>query len=557
MIKKLELINTKTIKEEIDEIPANLKSKRIRSVSPPTFNKNISNSNYHILKKIETELSTINPESLMLQVDPEIKPVETIEQIQFYYYNIKKEMNKYHVQEQKKKILTEKIDNLSKQIDIIIHPHTSKISFGKDEGSENQKQKEGEDGKKKENKPIIDYRVKIRSLEKELEYTYQGYNSIKSKNNNLINQLDEMRKQNIFHMNKLNGLKKLLKEKDDKFKEDKIKVEENLKKKDENQYLNKLIEKQNLLNQINKDMTENIKETNIEITQKKAKEKYLDFQQKKLEKQTELLESRHKKKIENFNNKIKDELDKIKEFNQESEILKSLDMKKMKKLEKLLNDIYEETKTENTKQLIEYLTKSCEENLNFQNSVETLQKEVNKLEKEVSELEYILSFCEENISVKKKHKLGEKEMNEIEKINNAREIFTNLQYQVINELYKDYTQKFFDLMRQCEEIPEEHLLKSDNINDIIGFLHKIQERFRKFSEKIKNNSNLKDSFDFNKWNHKWDKINKVKEGVIKEYMKKFGEGLKFDTNNIKSLVDEYLIKEKANKERKISDIENK
>ena len=560
MIKKLELINTKTIKEEIDEIPANLKSKRIRSVSPPTFNKNISNSNYHILKKIETELSTINPESLMLQVDPEIKPVETIEQIQFYYYNIKKEMSKYYMQEEKKKMLTEKIDNLSKQIDIIVHPIKSKSILGKDEELENAqggKAGEGEDDKKKENKPIIDYRVKIRSLEKELEYTYQGYNSIKSKNNNLINQLDEMRKQNIFHMNKLNGLKKLLKEKDDKFKEDKIKVEENLKKKDENQYLNKLIEKQNLLNQINKDMTENKKETNIEITQKKAKEKYLDFQQKKLEKQTELLESRHKKKIENFNNKIKDELDKIKEFNQESEILKSLDMKKMKKLEKLLNDIYEETKTENTKQLIEYLTKSCEENLNFQNSVETLQKEVNKLEKEVSELEYILSFCEENISVKKKHKLGEKEMNEIEKINNAREIFTNLQYQVINELYKDYTQKFFDLMRQCEEIPEEHLLKSDNINDIIGFLHKIQERFRKFSEKIKNNSNLKDSFDFNKWNHKWDKINKVKEGVIKEYMKKFGEGLKFDTNNIKSLVDEYLIKEKANKERKISDIENK
>ena len=51
---------------------------------------------------------------------------------------------------------------------------------------------------KKENKPIIDYRVKIRSLEKELEYTYQGYNSIKSKNNNLINKLDEMRKQNYF-----------------------------------------------------------------------------------------------------------------------------------------------------------------------------------------------------------------------------------------------------------------------------------------------------------------------------------------------------------------------
>ena len=494
----------------------------------------------------------------MLHVDPQIHSTKTIEQIQYYYYNIKKEMSKYYMQEEKKKMLTEKIDNLSKQIDIIVHPIKSKSILGKDEELENAqggKAGEGEDDKKKENKPIIDYRVKIRSLEKELEYIYQGYNSIKSKNNNLINQLDEMRKQNIFHMNKLNGLKKLLKEKDDKFKEDKITVEENLKKKDENQYLNKLIEKQNLLNQINKDMTENIKETNIEITQKKAKEKYLDFQQKKLEKQTELLESRHKKKIENFNNKIKDELDKIKDFNEESKIIKCLDMEKMQNLENLLNDIFEETKTENSKQLIEYLTKSCEENLNFQNSVEVLQDEVNKLEKEVTELEYILSFCEENILVKKKNKLGEKEMNEIEKINNAREIFINLQYQVINELYKDYTQKFFVLMKKCNEIPEDHILKCDNINDIFAFLYKIQERLRKFAEKIKNN-NTKESFDFNKWSNKWDRINKVKEGVIKDYMKKLGEGLNFDTNNIKSLVDEYLIKEKSIKEKKLNDLGN-
>ena len=108
-------------------------------------------------------------------------------------------------------------------------------------------------------------------------------------------------------------------------------------------------------------------------------------------------------------------------------------------------------------------------------------------------------------------------------------------------------------MRQYNEIPEKNLLKSDNINDIIGFLYKIQERFRLFSEKIKNKSNYKESFDFNRWNYKWDKINKVKEGVIKDYMKKFGEGLKFDTNNIKSLVEEYLIKEKNIKEKKINE----
>ena len=130
------------------------------------------------------------------------------------------------------------------------------------------------------------------------------------------------------------------------------------------------------------------------------------------------------------------------------------------------------------------------------NSVIILQEEVNKLEKEVSELEYILSFCQDNLSVKKKAQLGEKELNEIEKINKAREIFVNLQYQVINDLYKNYTKKFFDLMKQCDEIPEKHLLKSDGINDIIGFLYKIQERLRKFAEKIKNNNDSKEAFDF-------------------------------------------------------------
>ena len=233
MFKKLE--STKTIKEE-DEVPIKKSPKTYRSLSPPSFNKTINNNsnlNYRLLKKIEEDLSAIDPESLMLHVDPQVHSTKTIEQIQFYYYNIKKEMSKYNMQEQKKKMLSEKIDNISKQIDCIVHPLKSKLIPGKEEKNENNMNSDQieDDEKKKENKPIIDYRVKIRSLEKELEYTYQGYNSIKSKINNLINQLDEMRKQNIFHMNKLNGLKKLLKEKDDKFQEDKAKVEENLKKK--------------------------------------------------------------------------------------------------------------------------------------------------------------------------------------------------------------------------------------------------------------------------------------------------------------------------------------
>ena len=152
--------------------------------------------------------------------------------------------------------------------------------------------------------------------------------------------------------------------------------------------------------------------------------------------------------------------------------------------------------------------------------------------------------------------LGEKEINVQEKINFAREIFNNLQYEIINQLFNDYTKSFFELMKQCGEILEEHIFKIDNINDIITFLHKIEERFRNFYEKIKNYNNG-DSFDFNKWNHKWDKIYKVKEGILNNYKKKFGEGLKFDTNNIKSLVDEYVIKEKINKERQLIELGNK
>ena len=150
-------------------------------------------------------------------------------------------------------------------------------------------------------------------------------------------------------------------------------------------------------------MTDNIKEINKEITQKKAKEKYLNFTKKKLEKEVELIEQKRIRSLDNFNQSIQKEFDKIKDFTKESEILKNLDKRKLYQLEKILNNIFEETQTENSKQLIDYLSKSCEENLKFKNTVQTLQEKVYKLEEEVSELEYIINFCEEKNSVKKSH----------------------------------------------------------------------------------------------------------------------------------------------------------
>jgi hypothetical protein len=524
----------------------------------------IHNPNNAILKKISDDLSKFDPDKLMLQTNPLLNSTKTIEQIQMYYSGIQKEMNKYQIQEQKKKMLTEKLNDVQNKIDNIVNPqkiisisqifeearnfdyNNNNLNFSYNNGSSKLAINEN----KKENKPIIDYGVKIRVLEKELEYTYQGFNLIKAKNNKLINQLDELRKQNLYHLNKLKESKKVLKKEDDKFVKDKTKVEVNLSGKDEEIGFNQLLEKQKMLNEVNKKMTENIKEINMEITQKKAKEKYLNFKKKKLEKKAELIEQLRITRLENFNNEIKDELDKIKDYKKESEILQNLDQNKLLKLEELLNDIFEETRTENSKQLIDFLAKSCEENSNFKNTVITLQEKVDKLEEEVSELEYIISFCEQHLLVKKANKLGENEIREIKKINNARDLFINLQYKVINDSYRNYINKFTDIIKEFKE--NETIKKTDKNNLIIEYTHNIGEKLRKFNEKLKSTLINKDVFDFNKWNHKWDKISRVKEGVINNYMKTFGDGLKFDAKNIEELVDEYLIKEKFNKEKSVN-----
>ena len=565
--KSMKRMNSSNSVKSKTSLKLNNSSSKIQIVSFQKTQQNfkpLHNPNYPILKKISDDLKKIDPDKLMMQTNPLLNSTKTIEQIQMYYYGIQKELNKYKVQEQKKKMLTEKLKTVQTQIDNIVNPkkiisipeimeEARNYSYNNRDdifNYNNSSSNLARQDTKKENKPIIDYGVKIRVLEKDLEYTYQGYNLIKAKNNKLITQLDELRKQNLFHLNKLNELKKVLKESDDKFKKDKIQVEENLSAKDEGLFFKELLEKQKILNDVNKKMTENIKEVNNEITQKKAKEKYLNFKKKKLEKKAELIEQKRVANLENFNKDIQKEFDKIKDFTKESEILKSLDQNKLLKLEELLNNIFEETRTDNSKQLIDFLAKSCQENSKFKNTVETLQEKVNKLEKEVSELEYIISFCEQNISVKKSTKLGENDFKEIQKINNARDLFIKLQYKVINDLYQNYLDTFIQLINEKQE--NEISIKIDKNKLIIEFMHNIYEKLWKFNDKLKKNGVSKEAFDFNKWNHKWDKINRVKEGVLNNYMKTFGEGLKFDAKSIEEMVDEFLIKEKNNKEKSVN-----
>lgn len=503
------------------------------------------------LKKIEDELNQFDPDSLMLKVDPTKHTTKTIKQIQLYYNNIKKEINKYINQEKLEESLKKKINKIPKQIELLVHPPKVNTITQGDSNNSKAKNTGNEPGTsdkdiQKENKPVIDYHYKLKNLETEIGHSYQKFNTIKSKNNKLLIQLEEMRKENLFYMNKLSELKKELKEKEKHYNETKSKVEENINKNNENDSLTDIIEKQAILNKKTQEMTDNILDSNSEYIEKMAKNKYLDFQKKELELLIKDLEKKRNKEHQEFNDKIKDEYNKIKDYKKESRILNELDKEKMDKLEELFNEILEETKTQNSIQLIEHLSRTREENISFKSSVETLYEYVENLQEEVNTLEYIISFCEEKM--KNKIKLGEKDIQNVDDINKASSLYIKLQYHVIKVLYKQYTDQLFEILKMNNiDLSEKYLFKSENINAFIEFTVDLQEKLKQIADKIKieaGSVSSKSYFDFNKWNNKWDRINMAKDEVIKEYNNTFGKGLKFNKKSIKSLVDGYLGKDK-------------
>ena len=504
------------------------------------------------LQKIIDELAQIDPDSLMQKVDPTINSTKTIKQIQIYYNNIKKEINTFVKQEKMEEELKKQINKIPKQIELLVHPpkvstvsnNESDITKGNN-NSDKDKDKDKDKDNQKENKPVIDFHYKLRNLETEIGNSYQKFNTIKSKNNKLLIQLEEMRKENLFYMNRLSELKKELKEKEDHYNSTKAQVEERMNNNNENEKLKEVISKQDLLNKKMVIMKNDILDNNSDYIEKMAKNNYLDFQKKELEKLIKTLEQKRENENEKFNREIKSELEKIKDCQKESKILKELDKEKMDNLEELFKEILETTKTQNSLQLIDYLSRSREENISFKSSVDSLYEYVEKLQEEVNTLEYIISFCEEKM--KNKVVLGENDLKNLDDVNKASALYIKLQYHVIKVLYKQYTDKLFDILKTYNvNLSEKYLFKSENINAFIEFTVDLQEKLKKIAEKMKldGNSTSKNYFDFNKWNSKWDRINMAKDEVIKEYNTTFGKGLKFSKKNIKSLVDEYLEKDK-------------
>ena len=513
----------------------NTKSKNFEQINNPFEKK---------LKRIKDEMDVLNPDTLLLKINPAVDSTKTVEQIQSYYYLINNEISKYYNYQTIKKELNEKNKELNKEIAEKIHPKKENLP---NQEEEEKKRLEYLNYDERINKPIIDYRVKIRSLENNIVYTYQYYNKSKSKNLQLMVELDELRKTVYTKNKKLEELKKELEEEEKKYNKEKKEIEDNLEKKDDIKIYGKIKKNQKLLESANKEMIEKIKETDKFMIERQAKKKYLDYETKQLEKKAKKIEKKNKKDFEDFNNLHKEEMEKVRKFDQTSRIIDSLDQKKMKSLENMLNEMFNETKTENIQQFIDYFIKSCEEYKTFQDTIKTLTTQVNKLEKEVDELEYILNFCEENLYVYNQNNLDEEEMKEIKDLKLCSEQFINVQYQAINEAYKEFQTNLSESMLKNEpELENNETFKNDFLTFYVQYLNEMQEKLKTISQSFRKKREKGDYFDFNQWDNKWEKAEKIKENVQNEY-ERTGSLSKFDLKSINNMVNEVLLRDKNKK----------
>ena len=503
------------------------------------------------LKKIKEEMELIDPDTLLLKVDPSIDATKTIEQIQRYYNLINVEISRYFHQEQEKQELKKKNYELNKTIEGMIKPKMKNyLSELEDENYNSNNNRYGKNNKsqsvpKRENKPVIDYRIKLRSLEKDIQYTYQDYNNTKSKNNKLMEELDEMRKQVVQKTQRLNELKKSLEEQEKNYYAQKKEIEKNLDDREEAELLEKIKEKQKQLEKTNLEMIEKIKETDQFLTQKQAKKKSLDFESNQLEQLSKKIEEKNKKELDDFNEQYKTEIEKVRNFDESSKIIDMLDPKKIAALEEMLKDMFNETKTENIQSFVDYFIKSCEEYKAFKDSIDTITKTVIVLEKEVDELEYIINFCEQNLEVVNEHNLDDEEIKEIESLKLCSEQFIEVQFNAVNDAYKKFKDELTELLIKFKpEYKENEQIKKEFLKFYVDYLNTSQENFKKIAQNCKKKMSkpAKDIFDFNKWDNKWDKADKIKENVKKDYERTGPGNAKIEFKNIKEMVDDIMLK---------------
>lgn len=311
-------------------------------------------------------------------------------------------------------------------------------------------------------KPKIDFKSKIRKLEKEINLTNQNYMQVKSLNETKMEELDELRYKVRANKEKADDLKKELDQQETEYWDHKEEIEKKLRSREEKNLLKKIGDNQKILKKNNDTIIKRIKESDKDMTQKLAMKKYLDHEHKKLlEKEKKIIEKwKNEKKA--FEEAHANEIRWYKSFDPSSKLLELINEEKMSQYEEMLSQIYAETNIDDISNLVQYFIKCTKEFKSFEQSYRVLELEVNKIDQEVDELEYIINFCEQNMEVEHvSEEICEEqsEVNEQEKVERSirqtAEDFLHVQYKILSQLQAKFVSNLREQADLFDEIPFE------------------------------------------------------------------------------------------------------
>jgi hypothetical protein len=217
-------------------------------------------------------------------------------------------------------------------------------------------------------KPVIDYKVKINQLEKQIHTIKQNFDDSRTKNGYLRNELDELRKNVIINKEKVKALyNEFVKTETSYWDQKKMVVKNITAKQDLDELQSKVVERKKLLEQQNKEMIKKIKDTDREMTLKLAEKKFYEHEKSKLiEKENKIIQKWNKER-EKFLNKNKEDINNMSAFSAKSKVLEILLSDRIDYFEQMILKLSAETNIDDICKLVEF----------FINSM----KEVNKIEK--------------------------------------------------------------------------------------------------------------------------------------------------------------------------------
>ena len=103
------------------------------------------------------------------------------------------------------------------------------------------------------------------------------------------------------------------------------------------------------------------------------------------------------------------------------------------------------------------------------------------------------------------------------------------------------------MIKDDPQLANNNEFKNDFLNFYVQYLNDMQEKLKNISQALRKRGRDKnDLFDFNQWDNKWEKAEKIKENVQKDYEKN-GSLNKFDRKLINNMVNDVLLKDKIKK----------